>query len=244
MSDSVDLKVKLSVESSSAANQIKQFNNELKTTEKEIKSLDTGTKNFQTNMSNMGKKIDLTSKQINTLNDRLKQQKIQLADAEKRYLKASENMDKLGARTRENGKVWDAANKELKNSANHYQNVQREIRSTEVEISNANKALTEMKQTMAKMPYENLAKGLDGISSGLSRISQVTAPLSLGLGTLFTKATTTAIDFEEAMAEVGAISGVAGDDLERLSEKARQIGSDTQLSASEGAEALKLLAQA
>ena len=46
MSDSIDLKVRLGVESSTASQQIKAFTSELKTLEKEIKSLDTGTNSF------------------------------------------------------------------------------------------------------------------------------------------------------------------------------------------------------
>ena len=43
MSDTVDLKVKLGIETSSATKQIKELTNELKTIDKEIKSLDTNT---------------------------------------------------------------------------------------------------------------------------------------------------------------------------------------------------------
>ena len=51
------------------------------------------------------------------------------------------------------------------------------------------------------------------------------------------------MDFEDAMAKVQATSGVSAEELEILEQKARQIGSTTQLSATR-AEALLLLAQA
>ena len=66
----------------------------------------------------------------------------------------------------------------------------------------------------------------------------------MALGGIFGTAIATATNFEEKMSEVGAITNATSDDLGRLSEKAREIGSNTQLSASQGAEALKLLAQA
>ena len=58
MSDTVDLKVKLGIETSSATKQIKELTNELKTIDKEIKSLDTNTNSFSKNMQNMGAKAD------------------------------------------------------------------------------------------------------------------------------------------------------------------------------------------
>ena len=244
MSDSIDLKVRLGVESSTASQQIKAFTSELKTLEKEIKSLDTGTNNFSTNMSNIAKKTDLTKEKIEGITYKLDAYNKKLDEAKIRLQKAQDNMDKLGKRTKENGKAWDSANKELNNAQTHYNNMNQKLRETEIELSNANRELTVLKQTMAKMPYENLSKGLDKVSGGLKNISQATAPLSIGLATAFGGAVKTTIDFEKAMAEVGAIANASAEDLQRMSDKAREIGSNTQLSASEGAEAMKLLAQA
>lgn len=244
MSDSIDLKVRLGVESSTASQQIKAFTSELKTLEKEIKSLNTGTNSFSTNMSNIAKKTDLTKEKIEGITYKLDAYNKKLDEAKIRLQKAQDNMDKLGKRTKENGKAWDSANKELNNAQTHYNNMNQKLRETEIELSNANRELTILKQTMAKMPYENLSKGLDKVSSGLKNISQATAPLSMGLAAAFGGAVKTTIDFENAMAEVGAIAGATTEDLQRMSDKAREIGSNTQLSASEGAEAMKLLAQA
>ena len=244
MSDSIDLKVRLGVESSTASQQIKAFTSELKTLEKEIKSLDTGTNSFSTNMSNIAKKTDLTKEKIEGITYKLDAYNKKLDEAKVRLQKAQDNMDKLGKRTKENGKAWDSANKELNNAQTHYNNMNQKLRETEIELSNANRELTILKQTMAKMPYENLSKGLGKVSGGLKSISQATAPLSMGLAAAFGGAVKTTIDFENAMAEVGAIAGATSEDLQRMSDKAREIGSNTQLSASEGAEAMKLLAQA
>src|SRR5690625_2895687 len=61
--------------------------------------------------------------------------------------------------------------------------------------------------------------------------------LSAGLGF----AVKTAADFESAMSEVQAISGSSADDMELLSDKAREMGSSTKFSATESAEALKYM---
>ena len=104
MSDSIDLKVRLGVESSTASQQIKAFTSELKTLEKEIKSLDTGTNSFSTNMSNIAKKTDLTKEKIEGITYKLDAYNKKLDEAKIRLQKAQDNMDKLGKRTKENGK--------------------------------------------------------------------------------------------------------------------------------------------
>jgi len=51
-------------------------------------------------------------------------------------------------------------------------------------------------------------------------------------------------DFEAGMSEVQAISGATGNDLEKLKEKAKEMGATTKFSASESAEALKYMSMA
>lgn len=68
----------------------------------------------------------------------------------------------------------------------------------------------------------------------------ITTPL-LGLGTA---AVSVSANFQESMSKVAAISGATGDDLERLTEKAKDMGATTKYSASESAEAFQYMAMA
>lgn len=77
-------------------------------------------------------------------------------------------------------------------------------------------------------------------SAGRSLTTAVTLPI-VGAGTAFVK---TASDFDSAMATVQAISGATGDDFEKLSKKAQEMGAKTKFSASESAEAFKYMAMA
>ena len=54
----------------------------------------------------------------------------------------------------------------------------------------------------------------------------------------------TAADFEQALARVAAVSGAAGKDFERLTKQARDLGRDTQYSATQVANSQELLARA
>lgn len=85
-----------------------------------------------------------------------------------------------------------------------------------------------------------LGSALSGIGMGLT--TTVTAPL-VGLGTAAVK---TAGDFQQAMAQVAAVSGLdtASEEFEALSDKAKEMGATTKFSASEAAEAFNYMAMA
>ena len=52
------------------------------------------------------------------------------------------------------------------------------------------------------------------------------------------------MDFESAMSQVGAVSGASAEDMEKLSEKAKEMGSTTKFTATEAAEAFNYMAMA
>jgi TP901 family phage tail tape measure protein len=77
-------------------------------------------------------------------------------------------------------------------------------------------------------------------SAGKTLTLGVTAPL-VAVGTA---AVTAASNFDTSMSSVAAISGATGDDLEALRDKAKEMGSTTQFSASEAADAMSYMAMA
>lgn len=84
----------------------------------------------------------------------------------------------------------------------------------------------------------SLGAGLKTVGSNMSKY--VTVPLA-GIGAASVK---TAADFEKSMDNVSALSGATGDDLKKLENLAREMGSTTQFSASEAADALGYMALA
>lgn len=85
-----------------------------------------------------------------------------------------------------------------------------------------------------------------GVKSGLSRLKGTVAKgvAALGIGTMFKKAVDVGSSFESAMSEVKAISGATGENFEKLTDKAKEMGATTKFSATESAEALKYMAMA
>ena len=63
-----------------------------------------------------------------------------------------------------------------------------------------------------------------------------------GVVSSFAEAAAPAIDFQQKMADLSAITGIVGSDLEEVAETARRIGSESGLGASEAARAFALLA--
>lgn len=79
-----------------------------------------------------------------------------------------------------------------------------------------------------------------GIASLGASISIVSVPL-LGLGAASIK---TAADFEAGMSKVSALSGITGQDLQELTDLAKEMGSTTKFSATEASEALQYMSLA
>lgn len=85
---------------------------------------------------------------------------------------------------------------------------------------------------------QNAGKSISNIGSSVAK--SVTLPV-VGIGAAAVK---TAADFESAMSEVGAISGASGENMKKLTAKAKEMGATTSFSASESAEAMKYMAMA
>ena len=67
---------------------------------------------------------------------------------------------------------------------------------------------------------------------------------AVALGAALVAPVRTAMRFEQAMAEVGAVARASSDDLARLTAQARELGAKTNWSASQAAEGMKFLAMA
>jgi TP901 family phage tail tape measure protein len=78
--------------------------------------------------------------------------------------------------------------------------------------------------------------------ASLGAITAVAAARSVA--GFFTGAVNAAADFEQQMSKVQAVSGAAGEDLERLANKAKELGATTSKSATEAAQGLQFLALA
>ncbi|WP_298484098.1 phage tail tape measure protein [uncultured Ruminococcus sp.] len=84
----------------------------------------------------------------------------------------------------------------------------------------------------------------DKMSAAGGKITALETAVAGAAAAIGTQAVRAGASFEAEMAKVSAISGAAGDDLETLTEKAKEMGKKTKFSASESAEAMEYMAMA
>ena len=73
-----------------------------------------------------------------------------------------------------------------------------------------------------------ISSGMSGIASGVTKIVKTA---TIALGTMGAAAIKVGMDFEEAMSKVKAISGATAEEMEALTEKAKEMGFKTKYSA-------------
>lgn len=191
------------------------------------------------------------SKALEGVNKNIKSTQTQLKDVEKLLKLDPKNTELLSqkqklladsiATTKEKlttlKTAAEQANTALANgeiSQEQYDALQREIIETE-----AGKASDSLKQIgEAGEILQNVGDKIFDVGATLT--TKVTVPIAAA-GTAAVK---TASDFDSAMSKVAAVSGATGDDLEKLRDKAREMGSKTKFSASEAAEAMNYMAMA
>jgi len=123
---------------------------------------------------------------------------------------------------------YDALQREIVETEN-------ELKRLETEAKNANSELAKIGE--AGQVLQNAGDKISGAGEKL-------LPVTAGVTALGTAAVKTASDFDSAMSKVAAVSGATGDDLQKLRDKAREMGAKTKFSASEAAEAMNYMAMA
>jgi len=127
-------------------------------------------------------------------------------------------------------------------SASQYDALQREIVETEKALEELEKQADQSAVALQKISATG--EKLKSVGSNIESVGQKFLPVTATVTALGTMAIKTAADFDSAMSKVAAVSGAAGEDLDRLREKAREMGAKTKFSASEAAEAMNYMAMA
>jgi TP901 family phage tail tape measure protein len=85
-----------------------------------------------------------------------------------------------------------------------------------------------------------MRQGLSQITGGIGRLTMATAPLSAGFAWGMSKA----MDFEQAMANVGSVTLATAEDMAAMEITAKRLGATTAFSATQAAEAMEFLGRA
>lgn len=163
------------------------------------------------------KRVNESQRALNKSNDELKQNEKYLDEARNASDHCATSIDKMGNKAADAAKDVDKVGDEAKDTAS--------------ELESAGKKSS----TFGDMLKANLAA--DVIVNGVKAIGETAkeaAEFVIDVGS----------SFEAAMSEVQAISGASGEDLDALSEKAKELGASTKFSATEAAEAFKYMSLA
>lgn len=132
-------------------------------------------------------------------------------------------------------------------SEDQYRAFQREIVETESKLKHYEQQLEQTQSKLEKFSEKTAEAGQKlkdagekMTATGKDLSKKVTAPL-VGAAAIAVKVGS---DFEAGMSKVAAVSGATGDDLQKLEDKAREMGSQTSFSATEAANGLEYMALA
>ena len=198
---------------------------------KALESVNKNIKNTQSQLKDVEKLLKLDPKNTELLSQK---QKL-LADsisATKDKLATLKTAAEQANTALANGEItqqqYDALQREIVETEN-------ELKRLETEAKNANSELAKIGE--AGQVHQNVGDKISGAGEKL-------LPVTAGVTALGTAAVKTASDFDSAMSKVAAVSGATGDDLQKLRDKAREMGAKTKFSASEAAEAMNYMAMA
>ena len=197
----------LETEAKNAPNQMQQslegLNTKIKTTQTELKEIDKLLKLDPTNTELLQQKQRALSDEIGNTKEKLQLLKNEEQEVQQKF---------------QEGKV----------SQEQYDALKRSIIETEESLKSLEDTVGSGSAKLAGISAEAGRIG-ENLTSAGEKMLPVTAAVT-GLGTAAVK---TASDFDSAMSNVAAISGASAEDMDKLRERAREMGSQTKFSAKE-----------
>lgn len=209
--------IELNADASGLTKALTSVNKEIGSTQKQLKDVERLLKMDPGNTELLEQKQRLLNDQIGNTKDKLES----LKQAQK---EVGEELKKTG----EGQEQYDA--------------LQREIIAVENELKNLEKAAIQSSNAMAKIievggKLQDVGGKIEAVGNKMMPVSAAAAGLTAGI-------IKTTADFDASMSKVAAVSGAAGEDFDKLREKAREMGATTKFTASDAADAMNYMAMA
>lgn len=209
--------IELNADASGLTKALTSVNKEIGSTQKQLKDVERLLKMDPGNTELLEQKQRLLNDQIGNTKDKLES----LKQAQK---EVGEELKKTG----EGQEQYDA--------------LQREIIAVENELKNLEKAAIQSSNAMAKI--SEVGGKLQDVGGKIEAVGNKMMPVSAAAAGLTAGIIKTTADFDASMSKVAAVSGAAGEDFDKLRDKAREMGETTKFSASDSAEAMNYMAMA
>ena len=192
-------------------------------TQKEIKNYEATLKEMQTQQSKTATATDKLTKEIEEQQQELNELKSKYKDV---VLEQGKNSNEAKSLAKEISNLSE----KLKNSKSELKNTSKAAdeldKSLDIDTDTPTNGFTVMKGALASLVADGIRKAIDAIKEFVSETIEVGKK------------------FDTVMSEVEAISNANSETLEKLRDKAKEMGATTKFSASESAEAFKYMAMA
>ena len=221
-----ELNVKIGLDSTGFQNGISSLNREMRKVQSEFKLA-------SAEMGKHGKELDGLKLKSESLS---KQTELQRQKVEALEAAHQKSIETKGA----DAKATEDLEIKLNKAKTQLAYMERDLKTINKEIELQSSVWHKFSQSLetAGQKFKDIGSKMQTVGKNLSL--KLTTPL-VGLGAAAVKVGS---DFEAGMSEVQAISGATGADLERLREKAAEMGASTKFSATEASEGLKYMAMA
>ena len=267
MADNVTTKFRVDI--SDLKKNIAEANRHVKQYKAELANASAGMKKGKETADSLTKKIEAQSKiveaekaKLQALKDELEKYESKLSegesvvadltrkheDAARAFGEDSEQAQKLAkqladaqAAQERNAKAADELRTKIINQDTAVKNAEGQVRSFSDQLNDLQK---EEKET-GDEAEKTTKGGLNAFAVALGNLaSQVITKAVSGLGSLVKSVIDTGKAFDSSMSKVKAISGATAEDMEKLTEKAEQMGATTKFTATEAADAMGYMAMA
>ena len=251
-----ELLIKLGVENSGATKQISALNQELRYLKQELKEVDDATGGYNKTSESLNKQQKIHQDSISVLEQKLSVQKKVLEENRKELEKRKSKLEELKNTEGDHSKEIAETQKEIEKYTKAVNKSQKEIDVTEAKLDSMNRALDETTKNIEELnaqttKSQQISEWASKIETSFGQIGKTTgmlamtlAPITASITTCFKNITETAVDFEKALAEVRAISGLTTDGLEQVEEKAKSLGKTLPVSAKDVVDGFKYLSLA
>ena len=208
------LTIEIGGDTTGLQNSLKNVNSQIKTTQAQLKDINNLLKLDPTNTELLQQKQRALSDEIGNTKEKLELLKNEEGEVQQKF---------------QEGKISQEQYDALKRTIIE---TEQSLQSLENEVGSGSAKLAEISETSGKIG--------ESLTSAGEKMLPVTAAVT-GLGTAAVK---TAADFDSSMSNVAAISGSSAEDMDKLRERAREMGAQTKFSAKEAGDAMGYMAMA
>lgn len=176
----------------------------------------------------------------NALTKQIELQKEAVAKNEEMLAKVKETYKDGSTEVEKYKEIVAKSQAELNNLENELKDTRQAMADLEPKVKTGTEKLQEFGEKAASAGKKMQGIGEKMTKTGKELTTKVTAPI-VAIGTAAVK---TSADFEQAMAQVKALSGVSGKEFEQLTEKAKDLGASTSFTSKEVGEGMSYMALA